>query len=335
MKYLKRIILENRDKDLTPQEQASLDAGTNRIRDRYNRLRAMVSGRYGGGPVGFRRKTDLDVRQQKEDERNFARFEKKEDRVIPLTLSMISEKKLLHVNQQDGEEAVDDLVRTPGKAAPKTPQSARSRDAALAAAEKPKSRKPPKKGDTAQQTLVRQDMFDLARHRRKNAEGWDEEATGRPTPYPSTSKKPGRERGEPTKLSRREAAGLPRREGVDDSVIPLTLPMIAEGKAARDRQDAILRKLHTTGQKDSAAAEYIRSRKASRGAGQSLAREIASKGPGTQPSDADTSRGKAAAKPRKEIAAGTWKGRERPFDLGRTVPKSEADKWEDEDRDYT
>jgi len=255
MKYLKRITLENRDEDLTPEEQKDLDNSENEITDRYNRLRSMVSRRYGGGPLAFRKETNLNVREKKQKASNFDRFartSKREDAgVIPLTLPMISEKKLFHVNQQDGQEAVDDLVRTTGKAAPKTPQSARRRAVALDTAEKPKSRKPPKPGDTPAQTQIRQDMFDLARHRREVGQT--------------------QQRGVPTKLSRRLAANKERaakgqtllsidtgkshtgkspRE--DAGVIPLTLPMIAESNRARraetkKKKQAILKNLQAKG----------------------------------------------------------------------------------------
>ena len=243
MKYLKRITLENRDEDLTPEEQKDLDNSENEITDRYNRLRSMVSRRYGGGPLAFRKETNLNVREKKQKASNFDRFartSKREDAgVIPLTLPMISEKKLFHVNQQDGQEAVDDLVRTTGKAAPKTPQSARRRAVALDTAEKPKSRKPPKPGDTPAQTQIRQDMFDLARHRREVGQT--------------------QQRGVPTKLSRRRAANMMRAATGQpllsvDSITPLTLPMIAESNRARRattkaKKQAILKNLQAKGDK--------------------------------------------------------------------------------------
>jgi len=150
----------------------------------------------------------------------------------------------------------------------------------------------------------------------------------------------------------------PQRE--DAGVIPLTLPMIAEtNKKLRDKRDrAALTKIYSknwTGAlpspppqepmppgappkkgKDGPAATYLRSRRDSRQSGRSKARQIAiarSQGnptgaPGTQPSVT----GQLQAEPRKKIKAGTWKGNRYPHDLGRTVPKEEADKWEREDR---
>jgi hypothetical protein len=143
-------------------------------------------------------------------------------------------------------------------------------------------------------------------------------------------------------------------------VYPLTLPMIAESnRELRDKRDrAALTKIYSknwTGAlpspppqepmppgappkkgKDGPAATYLRSRRDSRQSGRSKARQIAiarSQGnptgaPGTQPSVT----GQLQAEPRKKIKAGTWKGNRYPHDLGRTVPKEEADKWEREDR---
>ena len=270
--------------------------------------------------------------------RSLTRVILQESRKRNLRRINITEEQLKYAQRNRGH--MQNMFST-GMTAPRTNKAVR-RDAQTPEPE-PETRKPGLPGDSAETTKAKQVAYDKLRARRARAQEWNTKTSG-PTPYPSTSEVPGTERGVPTTRARRQAANMLRAATGKpllkvDSITPLTLPMIAEGsKAAREREEAILNTLHRTGKKDSAAAEYIRSRKASRGSGRSLATKIArlrKKNPETQPSDADTSPGKAAAKPRKEIAAGTWQGRERPFDLGRTVPKSEADKWEDEDRDYT
>ena len=170
-----------------------------------------------------------------------------------LTIRTLSEEQLKYA--QRNRPHMQNMFST-GRTTPRTTRAVR-RDEETPAPE-PKTRKPEQPGDSPATTRAKQVAYDKLRDREDKANAWDSQQSG-PTPYPKSSKRPGTERGVPTKLSRRRAANMMRAATGQpllsvDSITPLTLPMIAESNRARRattkaKKQAILKNLQAKGDK--------------------------------------------------------------------------------------